>query len=191
MLNQFLATWKTNQGNLLLAFAGLATAMVSAIWYFDLLPDITFVSSPTPRGVSRSVTRQPTLLVLTVLTPKPPEGESISVQFRVQAPVGSIADEADSLVTRQLNVGSNGVDALVVSELPNGTYSAFAFLDLNSNGKLDVSVQGVPTEPYRLSHLPSTATTSTGLEEAEFTLRAGQTTNLRFDFQEPVTENAD
>jgi uncharacterized protein (DUF2141 family) len=45
----------------------------------------------------------------------------------------------------------NGKTTLLFTDLPKGDYAVTAFLDENSNTKLDTNLLGIPTEPYGFS----------------------------------------
>ncbi len=55
-------------------------------------------------------------------------------------------------LTKILPVRQNGAIEIALPELPAGWYAVSCFHDLNSNGKLDTNVFGIPTEPYGFSN---------------------------------------
>ncbi len=183
MADDFLRTWKRNQGNLLLLLAGIAAVLVSSVWYFDLLPNIELVGTEN-RGTARSVTRQPTVLVVTVLTAATPAGQEMRGRIMICQPFDQVSPELVPLATRDFQTSQAKVQALVITSLPPGTYAALAYLDPNGNGRLDFDEQGLPIEPVRLSHpMPNNQSPADplNLEEAVFRIRPGQATNVRFN----------
>jgi uncharacterized protein (DUF2141 family) len=62
----------------------------------------------------------------------------------------------------------NGKAALRFTDLPKGEYAVTAFLDENSNGKLDTNLFGIPTELYGFSRNARGQTGPTTFAEAAF-----------------------
>jgi len=58
-------------------------------------------------------------------------------------------------------------------DLPEGEYAVAAFHDRNDNGKLDVNLMGVPTEPYGFSRHGAATMGPLGWADTNFELPAG------------------
>lgn len=74
-------------------------------------------------------------------------------------------------------VAAEGKVEIVFENLPDGEYGLSVFHDLNSNGKLDMNMIGIPTEPYGFSNdaagsfgPPSFADAKVKLEQSKKTI---------------------
>lgn len=196
MPNDFQTAWRKNQGNLLLVLAGLATITVSAVWYFDALPKIELVSGSGDPTLARTITRQPTVLVATVLTPPATSERQVVGQVLIFQPFGQLTQENAPVAQQDFVVGESPVQVVLFTTLPPGEYAAVAYLDTNANGFLDFDGNGDPSEPFQLSYPRSAKVSDTGpynLSDGEFRIRSGQPTNIRFRFSKlqatPDSEN--
>jgi uncharacterized protein (DUF2141 family) len=59
---------------------------------------------------------------------------------------------SQSTLTQAKERSATGQVRLVIKGLAPGQYAATAFHDLDSNGKLNVNLMGMPTEPYGFSN---------------------------------------
>ena len=124
------------------------------LWYKQWLPEINigrasaFARQADPRDA-------PTYFVARILGQPPDEDDDeqlasrgLLLLFAYQQ--AEPADQRTPARTIAFQLDREG-NATVVEELPPGLYTAFAFLDLNENGKLDFDAQGTPLEPFQTS----------------------------------------
>ena len=181
-MNSFQSAWNKNRGNLLLVIAALASVMVSCVWYFDLLPNIRFVSAEQPLSVASPVANPPSIIVVTLEPDKTPSEEPVSGYVRVHSPFGRLPESPSPIAFREFTVIDQRIMPVVFTELPAGQYALSAFLDLNENGLLDFDDKGIPLEPVRMSNLKNPSSESLELEDAGLTLGVGQALNLKLSF---------
>lgn len=72
-------------------------------------------------------------------------------------------------------------NTVVLKDLPAGEYAFAVFHDVNSNGKLDKNMLGIPTEDYAFSNNALGKMGPPSFEQARFTLTAAGAT-LRVSF---------
>lgn len=90
-------------------------------------------------------------------------GGALGAELRVDVPDADPAsgalyvalfDSEQSFRARDSSHGAvarDGTPSVVFTSLPPGPYAVAVFQDLNGNGKLDLNLMGVPTEPYGFS----------------------------------------
>lgn len=94
----------------------------------------------------------------------PPAGPATSLKLHVEGlkPRGQLlvvlygseqAWNAKAGAVREVKLNVSGAKAKVTVEgLAPGRYGAMIFQDLNSNGRMDFNLVGIPTEPYGFSN---------------------------------------
>lgn len=123
----------------------------------------------------------PILFALTVL---PPAAELRMTFTNLNAAKGqlyvAVYDNAGSFLQPEKVVWKTIVPVervgsldLSASGLRPGTYAVSCFHDLNSNGKLDTNLFGVPTEPYGFSNNVRPTFRAPNWDEAKFELGPG------------------
>ncbi|MFN4253501.1 MAG: DUF2141 domain-containing protein [Saprospiraceae bacterium] len=83
-------------------------------------------------------------------------------------------DAAKVAHAQAVPVGKVGSLEIQLPDLPPGQYAASVFHDLNSNGKLDTNLFGIPTEPYGFSNNVRPKFRAARWDEAVFQLKEGQ-----------------
>lgn len=81
-----------------------------------------------------------------------------------------------------LPVTRTGSMDVLVQGLPPGVYSVACFHDLNGNGKMDMNMLGIPTEPYGFSNNVRPRFRAPTWDETKFDLApAGKSISLRVE----------
>ena len=57
----------------------------------------------------------------------------------------------EKAIIEKIDVSKSGKSAIVIPQLPFGTYAVALFHDINNNGDLDRNLIGIPSEPYAFS----------------------------------------
>jgi hypothetical protein len=161
MLKSILKSWKENRGNLLLILGSVAGLVMSLVWYFELVPEITLVTrnmpgtlvSTGPRVASSSlvgIVRAPARQQL-------PESAPTAVRqavVEVYPPSHAPPENLSPLLLQTVELRDDGGPvAVVFNDLPPGKYAAVAYIDLNDNGRFDIEELGVTNEPFCLGRL--------------------------------------
>ena len=178
LLTYFFKTWRTNQGNLLMAIAICVGAIMSMVWYFDLLKQIEL--SPTADAGSQwqSPPLRQTLVLISVAAPELAPEASIGI-VRIYAPVGELDEVTAPILTRQFEVNASRLNSVLIQGLAPGDYVALVFFDFNGNQLIDSD------EPAKLSQSPLGVEPSpVDLSTASFPVRAGQVQEVAFNFMQ-------
>lgn len=162
MLRSILKSWKENRGNLLLVLGAVAGLIMSLVWYFDLVPEVSLTArslpgtliSTAPRSASRS-------LVGIVRLPVVEEGAPVTRQVIVEVypPSDAVLQQHPPLLVQSVKLRNDSAPvAVVFNDLPTGKYAAVAYVDLNENGRFDIDESGDISEPFCLARLASPTT---------------------------------
>ncbi len=169
MFKTFVSTWKNNHGNKLLLFGTIAAAIVSAITYFNVLPDVRIVEE---NSATKQLPSGPNLrrngLVVIITGPARESADSPPIQGSAQVlqPIGKYDRDVISLWSRPFELDRNGYATLTFDMPTIQEYAVACYIDLNGNGDLDFSSKGTPLEPLRLSSQPTSPPTSLSLDNA-------------------------
>ncbi len=194
MLQNLSDSWKNNRGNLLLSLGAVTGVLMCVVWYYDLVPEVALAQRGLAAQSIRTSRTDQSVLVAIVQTPplkQPPvatgENEAlppVRVIVEMLSPQGFLhATEATSF-RRTIDLAPlGGKQAVILSDIPPGSYAVLAFIDLNDNGKLDFDAENInATEPYRLSKLPRKHTVPIDLEATAIEINAQQTALVEFNF---------
>jgi acyl-CoA reductase-like NAD-dependent aldehyde dehydrogenase/uncharacterized protein (DUF2141 family) len=108
-------------------------------------------------------------LVLQVHLPADAHGPVAYLVFK--SPDGFPQDKTKAVVHGLTKpVGHEGVETIDAGELPPGHYAVSAYLDENSNGKLDSGLFGIPKEPVGVSNNPPHRMGPPRFQDCVFTL---------------------
>lgn len=208
MLQQIMNSWKDNRGNLLLLLGACAGVLMSVVWYFKLIPEITLVGRGLPSTlISSSSMVDPNPLVALIRAPGLPTDQSFPdahVVVEVYPSNEALTQQLSPLYLQAITLPTDGrLRAVVFNNLSPGQYAAVAYIDINDNGRFDVDEKGTFSEPFRLAHVvdasprdevaadngdedvsqedPSTEETER-LPDGIFELRPGQANLIQFSF---------
>ncbi len=143
------------------------------LWYKQWLPEFNFASQATFTRLGDRADA-PCYFVARILGPVPTtEDTGIKGILSLFAYGGAEdMDERMPTVIHEFQLDAEGA-VTVVQELRPGQYSAFAFLDLNGNGRIDLDAEGLPLEPFRTSAPTPDSQDFKSLEPAAFQLNRG------------------
>ena len=161
MFKSILKSWKENRGNLLLILGSVAGLVMSLVWYFELVPEITLVTRNMPGTlVSTGPRVAASSLVGIVRAPvrqQLPESASAAMRqavVEVYPPSDAPPEDLSPLLLQTVELRDDGGPvAIVFNDLPPGKYAAVAYIDLNDNGRFDIEESGVTNEPFCLARL--------------------------------------
>ena len=144
MLKQLIQVWRNNHGPILFVSGFLVAICMSVLWRFNLIPDIgpALRASPTLMGTRAKTV--PNIVVVSITLDDSPDAE---VTLQVFSPPDVASETLTPLETRTVQL-DEGVAEFVMTALPQGTFAAIAYFDVNENMQLDISDEGTPTEPY-------------------------------------------
>ncbi len=156
MIQQILTSWKENRGNLLLLLGVAAGIAMCIVWYFQLIPEVSFVGRSIPGTlISTSATADPNPLVALIRVPAPPEGETFPearVVVEVYPPSETPHQQFPPLLVQTIQLPhASSLQAVVFSNLGPGQYAAVAYIDLNDNGRFDIDEASSTGEPFSLA----------------------------------------
>lgn len=154
MFKQIVINWKNNFGPQL-TFIGVTAALVmSFLWYQDLLPRIRFSRPiPLPRRLYGETTTSHFVAKIDCIGTETNAGDNPTTGSLVVFPHDEFrtGELRSPILTKQFYLDTNN-SALVVVALPPGSYTAYAYLDLNENERLDLDGEtGQPLEPVKIS----------------------------------------
>lgn len=143
------------------------------LWYNQWLPELNFAR---PAVFTRLADKAdaPCYFVARIIGPIP-AAEETGVKGVLSLFAYSEAENMDErlpIMMHEFQFDAEGA-ATIVQELRPGHYSAFAFLDLNDNGRIDLDDDGVPLEPFRTSAPSLESQDFKNLEPAGFEVNGG------------------
>ncbi len=175
MLKKVLSAWRRNHGTQLFAIGCGAGLIMCIMWYKQWLPELNIAGGPA------NFTRQADKLDTTSyfvahITGPIPTAESLGKKGFIS--LFAYNDSPDNeerlpVVTQEFQLDIMGT-ATIVQELTPGLYTAFAFLDLNDNGRIDLDEHGTPLEPFRTSAPTAGPQDFNNLEPAAFRVNRGR-----------------
>lgn len=142
-------------------------------WYKQWVPELNFAR---PAVFTRLMDKAdaPSYFVARIIGPIPAAEESgvkgILSLFAYSDEENM--DERMPIMMHEFQFDAEGA-ATIVQELRPGIYSAFAFLDLNDNGRIDLDDEGGPLEPFRTSAASLESQDFKNLEPAGFEIIRG------------------
>jgi hypothetical protein len=173
MLQKIRAAWRRNHGTPLFAIACVAGLIMCVLWYKQWVPEVNFAN---PATFTRLADKggAPSYFVARIIGPVPAtEDTAVKGVLSLFAYGGSDdVDERVPTVMHEFQFDPDGA-VTIVQELRPGQYSAFAFLDLNGNGRIDLDDAGIPLEPFRTSAATLEPQDFKNLEPAAFEVAAG------------------
>jgi uncharacterized protein (DUF2141 family) len=149
MLSKMATIWKNNHGSTL-TVCGLVVAMLMSIaWRYDIFPEIGPPSELGTPLYGRRLPRPTNIVVVAIRSLDTQEG---TVILQVVGPPLSEGEALLPIYSRSAKL-QDGLAEFVVTDLPRGTYAAFAYLDSDHNDELNLDDSGVPTEPYGFARI--------------------------------------
>ncbi len=78
---------------------------------------------------------------------------------------------------QNFTIDSSGEVVVQMDDIPYGTYAIAMYHDVNSNGKMDKNVIGIPKEPYAFSNKVRAKWSEPTFDETKFTFEASSTSH--------------
>ena len=185
MFDQFRQIWRQNNGNLLLMMGGIVIAIGSVVWYFNVLPDVRLV---VPNNLAlqlpASSNRPTEELIVLIRGParSPSMLRGIQGMVMLLPPAGELTEFPQPLQTLPFEMDARGMAGVTLNGTGRPEVAIAAFLDLNSNGILDIDAAGLPTEPVRLSSFPMEEPRTLSLSVSPIVPESGSPTIVELDF---------
>lgn len=178
MLKNFQDIWQRNRGNWLFSVAFLIITTACVLWRFNLLPEIQLEpSTPYDEGIRRG-RPQPIRLVFTIIAGKKLEQSPVEGMVAIYRPTSRIVDAGEPLKTIGFELEAGQVASVFVNDLRAGSYAPIVFLDINGNGRLDMSENGTPLEPMKTIEEALTSPPLTISEKNVFQLEQATENNI-------------
>lgn len=142
MLKHLLNIWRNNNGTLLFA-CGLGVVIVmSILWRLDMIPDIGKTLRTSPMIIGSRVTPLPNIVVVSITSDDLKNAEVVTQLFS-NTPSDTLAP-----LESRTTVMHDGLSEFLITGLARGTYAGIAFVDVNSNGQVDLAEDGSAMEPF-------------------------------------------
>ncbi|HBE71792.1 MAG TPA: hypothetical protein DDW52_26915 [Planctomycetaceae bacterium] len=168
-------TWRNNNGSLLLTVALAAAGLMSAISYFQLLPEIEFTDDEAFAAQALQSAAPKMQVDVIIATPRLPAGsQPITGMVFAYPAFGELNADKAPLISKRFVISESGI-ALTDCKLPTvSQYAIVAIFDLNDNQQLDfedrdeddTNTPAQPIEPLRLSSMPTKPPTSLSLADS-------------------------
>ncbi|MEM8735117.1 MAG: hypothetical protein AAGG44_12885, partial [Planctomycetota bacterium] len=149
MSHRLKSTWKENRGDILVSVAVTMIAIASALWYFEVLPEIDFTPMETYGENVPPPIHQPTMLVITIGSQDSLPEKTMTGFVQIFSPFGDVGDGTEPVSTQTFQLHEGGLTSVVFDNLSPGDYTPVIFLDSNANGKLDFDPSFKSTEEFR------------------------------------------
>ncbi len=143
MLKQIINIWRNNNGSTLFVCGLLVVFFMSVLWRFDMIPDIGQSLRASPMMIGSRVTSMPTIVVVSITSD---DYKSSDVQMQIFSAPEMVSESLAPLESRTTTM-RDGLSEFLIMGLARGTYAGIAYVDVNSNGQIDLADDGSPAEP--------------------------------------------
>ncbi len=184
MLKQLIQVWRNNHGPILFVSGFLVAICMSVLWRFNMIPDIGPALRASPRLMGDRTKPAPNIVVVSITSEDAPDAE-ITLQFF--APPEFANETLTPLETRKERL-DDGIAEFLLTDLARGTFAAIAYIDANENMQLDISEEGIPTEPYAFA---SSKRANDASAQAKGVFEVGnEPTFIKFTIKAPLAAQA-
>jgi uncharacterized protein (DUF2141 family) len=144
MLKQIINIWRNNNGTLLFICGAAVVVVMSVLWRFDMIPDIGQSLRASPTVMGGRVTALPTIVVVSITSD---DITTADVQMQIFTTPAIVSESLVPIETRTVTMRA-GLSEFLVTGLARGAYAAIGYIDINSNGQIDLAADGSPAEPF-------------------------------------------
>ncbi len=126
---------------------------MSILWRFNMIPDIGQSLRVSPILIGGRIKSAPNIVVVSITSDDLQDAE---VHMQVFSSPGMVSELSTPVDTRTVTI-RNGLSEFLLTSLPRGSYAGLAYVDVNTNGQIDLADDGSPAEPFGFAKVSSPA----------------------------------